>query len=57
MSYKTNKESFANLVLTLLAQENYLLDQMLRSLEAKFVHDGGYSENLTRQRLAYKKSH
>ena len=54
MSYESNGESFANLMLTLLAQENYLLDQMIRSLEEKFIRDGGYSENLTRQRLSYR---
>ena len=56
-SYKSNKESFANLMLTLLAQENYLLDQMIRSLETKFIRDGGYSENLTRKRISYKRNH
>ena len=54
LPYKSNPESFANLVLTLLAQENYLLDQMIRSLEAKFIREGGYSENLTKKTLDYK---
>ena len=53
-SYTTNPESFANLMLTLISKENYLLDQMLRSLETKFVKEGGYTENLTKQRLAYR---
>lgn len=48
-------ERFVNLMVTFLSKENYLLDQMLRSLEEKFVRQGGYSENLTRQRLDAKK--
>lgn len=49
----TNKpESFANLIVTLISLENYLLDQMLRSLEQKFIQEGGYSENLFRKRIA-----
>lgn len=54
LSYTTNPESFANLMLTLLATESYLLDQMLRSLEAKFIREGGYSENLFKKRLDYR---
>jgi len=48
-------ERFANLMVTLISKENYLLDQMIRSLENKFIKEGGYSENLTRQRLDQKK--
>ena len=54
MSNKSNSESYANLMLTLIAQENYLLDQMIRSLETKFVRDGGYSENLSKKRYDYR---
>jgi len=54
MSYRSNGESFGNLMLTLLAQENYLLDQMIRSLEAKFIREGGYSENLAKKRRQYR---
>lgn len=48
-------ESFANLMATLINRENYLLDQMIRSLEKKFVEEGGYSENLLKKRLEYRK--
>lgn len=44
-------EQFANLLITLISLENYLLDQMLRSLEQKFITEGGYSENLFKKRL------
>lgn len=49
-----NQERFANLMLTLISKENYLLDRLTASLENKFVKEGGYSENLTRRRLEEK---
>lgn len=48
-------ESFANLMVTLLSIENYLLDQMLRALEKKFIEEGGYTENLFKRRLEKRK--
>lgn len=55
-TYLTNSpESFCNLAITLLHRENYLLDQMIRSLEAKFISEGGYSENLFKKRLEQRK--
>lgn len=44
-------ERFANLMITLISKENYLLDQMVRSLERRFVNEGGYSENLFKKRM------
>ena len=55
-SYTTNPLSYANLMLTLISTENYLLDRMIKSLEEKFIHEGGYSENLTKRRIDYKRS-
>lgn len=49
-------EDFANLMICLLSKENYLLDKMIKSLEEKFIKEGGYSENLTRKRLEAKRS-
>lgn len=54
-NWTNGPESFANLMITLLSRENYLLDQMLRSLEQKFVQDGGYTENLFKKRMEYRK--
>lgn len=55
MSYLSNwtntPERFANLMITLISMECYLLDQMIRSLEQKFITQGGYSENLFKKRL------
>lgn len=49
--YLNNSEDFANLMIVLIYKENYLLDQLTRSLENKFVKEGGYTENLFRKRL------
>lgn len=55
-NWTNSPERFANLTITLISRENYLLDQMLRALEEKFVNEGGYSENLFRKRLTHRKS-
>lgn len=54
-NWTNNPEKFANLMITLISKENYLLDKMIQSLEEKFVREGGYSENLTKQRLNERK--
>jgi len=53
-SYLTNGESFANLMVTLCFKEGYLLDQLLKALKEKFIKEGGFRENLFKERLAYK---
>lgn len=52
--YLNKPEDFANLLIVLLYKENYLLDQLNRSLEEKFVKEGGYTENLFKKRLDQK---
>ncbi len=52
-----SSERFANLLITLIHLETYLLDQLLRSLENKFVTEGGYTENLFKKRLEYRNQH
>jgi restriction system protein len=42
----------ANAILCLINQANYLLDQQREALEASFVNEGGYSEQLAAARLA-----
>lgn len=49
-----NPEIFANLLITLTKMDCYLLDQMIRRLEDKFIKEGGYTENLFKKRLRYK---
>ncbi|MFA5203366.1 MAG: four helix bundle suffix domain-containing protein [Lentisphaeria bacterium] len=41
----------ANLVICLIHQANYLLDQQLRRLEQDFLKEGGLRERMTRARL------
>lgn len=55
-NWTNTPERFANLMITLISKENYLLDQMIRSLEQKFIQEGGYSENLFKQRLKQRKN-
>lgn len=55
-NWKKTPESFANLLITLIHLETYLLDQLLRSLEKKFVTEGGYTENLFKKRLEYRRN-
>ena len=42
----------ANILICLIHQTNYLLDQQLRRLEKDFLHEGGLRERMTRARLA-----
>ncbi len=51
-NWTNTPERFANLMITLISLDCYLLDQMIRSLEQKFITQGGYSENLFKKRLA-----
>jgi four helix bundle suffix protein len=41
----------ANAIICLIHQANYLLDRQIASLEAAFIDDGGYSEQLATERL------
>lgn len=49
-----NPEIFANLLITLIKMECYLLDQLIRKLEDKFVTEGGYTENLFKKRVNFR---
>ncbi|HYG36810.1 MAG TPA: four helix bundle suffix domain-containing protein [Clostridia bacterium] len=42
----------ANIIISLIHQTNYLLDQQLRRLEQDFLREGGLRERMTRARLA-----
>ncbi len=55
-TYRTYLESrppeiVANILICLIHQTNYLLDQLLRQLEKAFVEEGGLRERMTRARL------
>jgi four helix bundle suffix protein len=45
-------EVVANLLICLIHQTNYLLDQLLRQLEQAFLAKGGLRERMTRARLS-----
>jgi restriction system protein len=48
-------EEAANLLITLVNQTTFLLDRQIKSLEEKFVQEGGYTEKLFRQRLEVRR--
>lgn len=48
-------EDFANLMNCLIYKETYLLDNLLRVLEEKFIREGGFRENLFRKREKFRK--
>ena len=48
-------EVAANIIICLIHQTNYLLDQQIRQLEKAFVTEGGLSERMTQARLAERK--
>lgn len=54
-SYIDNPESAANAMICLINQTNYLLDRQIKSLEQKFIKEGGYNEKLYWQREEQKK--
>jgi four helix bundle suffix protein len=45
-------EVAANILVCLIHQTNYLLDQQLRQLQAAFLKEGGLRERMTRARLS-----
>jgi four helix bundle suffix protein len=47
-------EVVANILICLVHQANYLLDQLLRKLEKDFLEEGGLRERMTRARLAQR---
>lgn len=55
-TYRTYIESrppevVANIIICLIHQTNYLLDQLIRQLEQAFLKEGGLRERMTRARL------
>ena len=41
----------ANIIISLIHQTNYLLDQQIRKLEQDFLHEGGLRERMSRARI------
>jgi four helix bundle suffix protein len=44
----------ANIIVCLIHQTNYLLDQLIRKLEQDYLAEGGLRERMTRARLAHR---
>jgi four helix bundle suffix protein len=49
-------EVVANIIISVICQANYLLDQQIRRLEQDFLNEGGLRERMTRARLAARQS-
>jgi restriction system protein len=54
-TYLNSPESFANCLICLIHQTNYLLDQQLRSLEKEFLEKGGFTERLYHARKSQRR--
>lgn len=50
-SYLTPAEAAANTMICLINQVNYLLDRQIKTLEEKFLNEGGWTEKLFHERL------
>lgn len=50
-NWTTTPECFANLMITLISLDCYLLDKLAASLEKKFINEGGFTENLFKKRM------
>lgn len=53
-TYMSAPENAANVMVCLIHQTNYLLDQLLRALERDFVKEGGLRERLFKARQNYR---
>ncbi|HOW51865.1 MAG TPA: four helix bundle suffix domain-containing protein [bacterium] len=54
-SYFNSPETAANTVICLIHQANFLLDRLLKNLEAKFLEEGGFTEKLYKARSEARK--
>jgi len=50
-SYLNDPEKAANAMICLINQTNYLLDRQIKSLKEKFLNEGGWTEQMYRERL------
>lgn len=55
-TYLSDPEKAANATICLIHQANYLLDKQLESLKKAFMEEGGFTENLFKERLKRRKS-
>lgn len=50
-SYLDDPEKAANAMICLINQVNYLLDRQITSLKEKFLNEGGWTEQMFKERL------
>lgn len=55
-SYIKDPQSFCNLLITLCSKEGYLLDRFLAAIQERFMHEGGFKENLYKKRWEYRRN-
>jgi len=53
-TYLNSSENFANCLICLIHQANFLLDRQLKALEKSFLEEGGFTERLYKKRTAYR---
>jgi restriction system protein len=53
-SYLKSASSAANVMICLINQTTYLIDRQVEKLEADFIKNGGYNEQLYRKRVKYR---
>ena len=53
-TYISEPEGFANLLITLCYKQSFLLDRLLKSIEEKFIREGGFRENLFKKRQQFR---
>lgn len=53
-SYLKEPENFANCLICLIHQANFLLDRQLKALEKSFLEEGGFTERLYQKRTIYR---
>lgn len=56
LNLPNDPEEAANMLLTFCQMESYLLNKQIESLKRKFIEEGGFRENLFKQRIARKNS-
>jgi four helix bundle suffix protein len=55
LSYLSDPEQAANAMICLINQANFLLDRQLKVLKEKFLNEGGWTEQMFRERLRLRR--
>lgn len=55
LCHRLSPEEFCNLMITLIKQEQFLLDRMLLKMQERFLIEGGIREKMTRARISHRK--